>query len=196
MSLESLQSVIVLLIGFSVAGSLATGYQLVTERPLSFRLLNSGPQPVTFLAIPVLTFAAPFVIMRNVMRGRRIERRRFERDADDDDRGTLEMLSGTVVVSAFTAFHSFSADPERANVLLKQERRHGDLRTRRTRPRFPTDKRYWIAETAVVIGRVRLKQDASISWGSVLRGDNEWMSSASAPTSRKAARCIPTWVFR
>ena len=78
MSLESLQSVIVLLIGFSVAGSLATGYQLVTERPLSFRLLNSGPQPVTFLAIPVLTFAAPFVIMRNVIRGRRIERRRFE----------------------------------------------------------------------------------------------------------------------
>ena len=33
MSPESLQSLIVLLIGFSVAGSLATGYQLVAERP-------------------------------------------------------------------------------------------------------------------------------------------------------------------
>src|ERR1044072_8182487 len=42
-------------------------------------------------------------------------------------------------------------------------------------PDLPTDKRYWIAETAVVIGRVRLKQDASIWWGSVLRGDNEWI---------------------
>ena len=105
MSLELLQSVIVLLIGFSVAGSLATGYQLVTERPLSFRLLNSGPQPVTFLAIPVLTFAAPFVIMRNVMRGRRIERRRFEFVMlATMIAGLWSMLSGTVVVSAFTAF--------------------------------------------------------------------------------------------
>src|SRR6201988_2638101 len=42
-------------------------------------------------------------------------------------------------------------------------------------PDLPTDKRYWIAETAVVIGRVRLKQDASVWWGSVLRGDNEWI---------------------
>src|SRR6478672_3242981 len=42
-------------------------------------------------------------------------------------------------------------------------------------PELPADKRYWIAETAVVIGRVRLKQDASIWWGSVLRGDNEWI---------------------
>ena len=78
MSPESVQSFIVLLVGFAVAGSLATGYQLVTERPLSFRVLNEGAQLVTFLAIPVLTFAAPFVIMRNVIRGVRIERRRFE----------------------------------------------------------------------------------------------------------------------
>jgi hypothetical protein len=105
MSLESLQSVVVLLIGFSVAGSLATGYQLVTERPLSFRLLNGGPQPVTLLAIPVLTFAAPFVIMRNLMRGRRIERRRFEFVMlGTIIAGLWSLLSGTVVVAAFTAF--------------------------------------------------------------------------------------------
>ena len=42
-------------------------------------------------------------------------------------------------------------------------------------PELPADGRYWVAETAVVIGRVRLKQDASIWWGSVLRGDNEWI---------------------
>src|SRR5438445_3873156 len=40
-------------------------------------------------------------------------------------------------------------------------------------PEFSADGRYWIAETAVVIGRVRVKQDASIGFGSVLRGDNE-----------------------
>ena len=33
----------------------------------------------------------------------------------------------------------------------------------------------WVAETAVVIGRVRVKSGASIWWGSVLRGDNEWI---------------------
>jgi len=104
MSLALLQSLIVLLIGFSVAGSLASGYQLVTERPLSFRLLNGGPKPLTFLAIPVLTFAAPFVIMRNVMRGRRIESRRFEFVMlATMIAGLWSMLSGTVVVTAFTA---------------------------------------------------------------------------------------------
>jgi carbonic anhydrase/acetyltransferase-like protein (isoleucine patch superfamily) len=43
------------------------------------------------------------------------------------------------------------------------------------RPEFPTDGQYWVAETAVVIGRVRLKSEASVWWGSVLRGDNEWI---------------------
>jgi hypothetical protein len=104
MSVESLQSLIVLLIGFAVAGSLATGYQVVTEQPLSFRLLNGGAQPVTFLAIPVLTFAAPFVIMRNILRGRRIERRRVELVMLATVlAGFWSMLSGTVVVMAFTA---------------------------------------------------------------------------------------------
>jgi carbonic anhydrase/acetyltransferase-like protein (isoleucine patch superfamily) len=43
------------------------------------------------------------------------------------------------------------------------------------KPELPADGRYWIAETATVIGRVRLKTDASIWFGSVLRGDNEWI---------------------
>ena len=42
-------------------------------------------------------------------------------------------------------------------------------------PELSADGRCWVAETAVVIGRVRLKQDASVWWGSVLRGDNEWI---------------------
>ena len=42
-------------------------------------------------------------------------------------------------------------------------------------PEFPGDGSYWIAETAVVIGKVRLKQNTSIWFGAVLRGDNEWI---------------------
>jgi Family of unknown function (DUF6949) len=105
MSPESVQSLIVLFIGFAVAGLLATGYQLITEKPLSFRLLNGGAQPVTFLAIPVLTFAAPFVIMRNIIRGRRVERRRFEFVMLATMlAGFWSLMSGTVVVTAFRAF--------------------------------------------------------------------------------------------
>ena len=104
MSPETMQLLVVLLIGFAVAGSLASGYQLVTERPLSFRLLNGGLQLVTFLAIPVLTFAAPFVIMRNAVRGGRIERRRFEFVMMATVlAGFWSLMTGTVVVTAFTA---------------------------------------------------------------------------------------------
>src|SRR5262245_33274911 len=43
------------------------------------------------------------------------------------------------------------------------------------RPEFPVDGLYWVAETASVIGRVRLCSDVSIWYGVVLRGDNEWI---------------------
>jgi carbonic anhydrase/acetyltransferase-like protein (isoleucine patch superfamily) len=43
------------------------------------------------------------------------------------------------------------------------------------KPDLPEQGRYWIAETAILIGRVRLKPDASVWWGAVLRGDNEWI---------------------
>jgi carbonic anhydrase/acetyltransferase-like protein (isoleucine patch superfamily) len=42
-------------------------------------------------------------------------------------------------------------------------------------PELPADGRWWIAENASVIGRVRLKSFASVWFGSVLRGDNEWI---------------------
>lgn len=42
-------------------------------------------------------------------------------------------------------------------------------------PEFPADGRYWVAETATLIGRVRLKAQASVWFGAVLRGDNEWI---------------------
>jgi carbonic anhydrase/acetyltransferase-like protein (isoleucine patch superfamily) len=42
-------------------------------------------------------------------------------------------------------------------------------------PELPADDRYFIAETAVVIGKVRLLRDASVWFGAVIRGDNEWI---------------------
>lgn len=42
-------------------------------------------------------------------------------------------------------------------------------------PEFPADGLYWVAETASVVGRVRLGSDVSVWYGSVLRGDNEWI---------------------
>jgi len=64
MSLEPIQSFLVVALGFAVAGMISTGYQLLTHRPPSFRLLDGGAGPQTFAAVPFLAFAAPFIIMR------------------------------------------------------------------------------------------------------------------------------------
>jgi len=43
------------------------------------------------------------------------------------------------------------------------------------RPELPEEGGYWVAPTATLIGKVRLKRDASVWFGAVLRGDNEWI---------------------
>jgi len=43
------------------------------------------------------------------------------------------------------------------------------------KPEFPATGDYWVAETASLIGRVRLKPYSSVWFGAVLRGDNEWI---------------------
>ena len=42
-------------------------------------------------------------------------------------------------------------------------------------PELPADGNYFIADTAAVIGKVRLKSLASVWFGTVLRGDTEWI---------------------
>jgi hypothetical protein len=104
---HSVQSLLALLMGFAVAGLISTGYQAWTQRPASFRLLEQGPKPSTFAAIPFLVFAAPFIIMRNTIRGRRIERRRFEFvTIATIVAGIWSMMSGTVVVMALEALRT------------------------------------------------------------------------------------------
>src|SRR6202008_4785468 len=43
------------------------------------------------------------------------------------------------------------------------------------RPELPEEGAYWIAPTATLIGKVRLRPEASVWFGAVLRGDNEWI---------------------
>jgi len=43
------------------------------------------------------------------------------------------------------------------------------------KPDLPEEGRYWVAPSAAVIGKVRLKMDCSVWFGAVLRGDNEWI---------------------
>ncbi len=43
-------------------------------------------------------------------------------------------------------------------------------------PELPADGQCYIAPTAVLIGRVRLLPNASVWFGAVLRGDNDWIT--------------------
>lgn len=104
MSPQSVESFLALAVGFAFAGMISTGYQLITEQLPSFNLLEQGPRPAAFAAIPLLAFAAPFIIMRNTIRGRRIENRRFEFVmVATVIAGLWSLMSGTLVVSAMAA---------------------------------------------------------------------------------------------
>lgn len=104
MSLESLQNLIAVALGFAIAGSFATGYQLATDRLPSFSQLNKGMSSSALASIPVLAFAAPFLIMRNTILGAIQDGRRFEFVFMATlIAGFWSLLSGTVCVSALRA---------------------------------------------------------------------------------------------
>ena len=60
--------------GMAFAGFAFSAYRYVTDRPPSFRLLNRGGWSALLFA-PLLATTAPFIILRNTIRGRRFERR-------------------------------------------------------------------------------------------------------------------------
>jgi hypothetical protein len=94
-------------IGFAVAGLCTSGYRLGRARFPSFKLLEAGPMPARFAAIPLLMFSAPYLIMRNTLRGRRIEQRRAEFVMVATVLASLwSLMSGTVVVMALQALLS------------------------------------------------------------------------------------------
>ncbi len=101
---ETIESFFSLAMGFAVAGLCASGYSLFSRHFPSFRLLEVGPVPARFAAIPLLMFSAPYIIMRNTIRGRRIEGRRAEIVMlATVIAGLWSLMSGTVVVLGLQA---------------------------------------------------------------------------------------------
>ena len=70
---EALQS---LLLGFAFAGLLASAFELFTERRADFKLLQAGGLAAV-ASVPVVIFSAPFLILRNTVRGRQGNGRPF-----------------------------------------------------------------------------------------------------------------------
>src|SRR4029077_7841444 len=56
-------------------------------------------------------------------------------------------------------------------------------------PELPADGNYFIADTATVIGKERLKNSASVWFGAVLRGDNEWIEIGEGSNVQDNATC-------
>jgi hypothetical protein len=101
---EAIQSFFALAWGFAVAGLCASSYRLVAKHFPSFRQLEIGPMPARFAAIPLLMFTAPYIIMRNTLRGQRLERRRPEFVmVATVIAGLWSLMSGTIVVLALQA---------------------------------------------------------------------------------------------
>jgi len=78
MSPDTLHQAFQLAIGFALAGALASGYQAFLHQPAGFGLLSGRAGPKAFAAVPFLIFAAPFIIMRNTLRGRQTDGRPFQ----------------------------------------------------------------------------------------------------------------------
>jgi hypothetical protein len=101
---EFIESLFAIAFGFAVAGLCASGYRLFGLHFPSFRQLEAGPMTARFAAVPLLIFSAPFLIMRNTLRGRRIERRRVEFVmAATVIAGLWSLMVGSVVVNALQA---------------------------------------------------------------------------------------------
>ncbi|MCK7475149.1 MAG: gamma carbonic anhydrase family protein [Rhodopseudomonas palustris] len=56
-------------------------------------------------------------------------------------------------------------------------------------PELPADQDYFVADSAAVIGKVRLGQGANIWFGAVLRGDNEWIAIGDGSNIQDNATC-------
>lgn len=70
-AIESIQS---LFLGLAFAGLFASAFELTTQKRASFSLLQTGNW-FAAMCVPLVVFAAPFIIIRNSVRGRRFERR-------------------------------------------------------------------------------------------------------------------------
>lgn len=73
---STLETFRALALGLAAAGLTATAFEWLTARRASFALLETG-DGWAFAAVPILVFSAPFVILRNTVRGGREGERPF-----------------------------------------------------------------------------------------------------------------------
>jgi len=66
--------------------------------------LERGPHPTTFAAVPFLVFAAPFIIMRNILLAQELEGWRFwVVMLATVIAGLWSLMSGTMAIAALSA---------------------------------------------------------------------------------------------
>jgi hypothetical protein len=63
-----------LALGFALSGLVAAAFEYFTARRASFRLLQTGERSA-YLAVPLVVIAAPYIIVRNSLNGRRLQGR-------------------------------------------------------------------------------------------------------------------------
>ena len=107
LSPDRVESLFAVAFGFAFAGLCASGCRAAGLHFPHLRMLQAGPLPGRLAAVPLLIFSAPFLIMRNTLRG----------DPPERPRGNVVMLatvvaglwslmSGTAVVMALQALLS------------------------------------------------------------------------------------------
>ena len=87
---DGLDSLRAILLGFAFAGLVGSSFELAFGRPVSFKLLQTG-DAAALASVPLLIVCAPFVIVRNSVRGRLVEGRPF-----------AAVLAGTVVAGLWS----------------------------------------------------------------------------------------------
>ncbi len=101
---NSLNSLLALALGFGLAGLLSSGYQVLNERPASFRLLERAERRQALAALPFLMFAAPFIIVNAILRASRAGGGGFGfAMLATVLAGFWSLMSGTLVVMALQA---------------------------------------------------------------------------------------------
>jgi hypothetical protein len=110
MSADQVHSLLALAMGFAIAGLISTGYQLVAAKPASFRLLSGGPTAATVAAVPLLVFAAPFLITRHIVRAGMSAPQRVELVMVATVlAGLWSLMSGTVILTVLRQVASLLA---------------------------------------------------------------------------------------
>ena len=106
-SADVVTSLFAVAFGFAFAGLCVSVCRLVAQHLPNFHMLEAGPMVGRLAAVPLLIFSAPYLIMRNMLRGDPLERRRGEVVmVATVIAGLWSLMSGTVVVMALQALLS------------------------------------------------------------------------------------------